>query len=49
LYIAKTLVEIHGGKLGFDNAKDAGAVFYFDLPLLQSIMNDLKLADSVTR
>jgi len=36
LYIAKTLVEVHGGKLGFENAEDAGAVFFFELPLLTS-------------
>ncbi len=39
LYIAKTLVEIHGGQLAFDNAENAGAVFYFELPLLEPIKN----------
>jgi len=34
LYIAKTLVEIHGGRLGFEDAENAGTVFYFDLPCL---------------
>lgn len=33
LYIAKTLVEIHGGHLAFEDAENAGAVFYFELPL----------------
>lgn len=32
LYIAKTLVEIHGGELGFDDAAHGGAIFYFRLP-----------------
>jgi len=36
LCIAKTLVEAHGGKLGFENIKNAGAVFFFDLPRLTS-------------
>ena len=34
LYIAKTLIEIHGGQLAFENAEDAGAVFFFELPLV---------------
>jgi signal transduction histidine kinase len=34
LYIAKTLVEVHGGRLGFENTENAGATFFFELPLL---------------
>jgi signal transduction histidine kinase len=49
LYIAKTLVELHGGKLGFDNAEDAGAVFYFDLPLLGPITKNAASTEIVTR
>lgn len=32
LFIAKTLVEIHGGHLNYDDAEAGGAVFYFELP-----------------
>ncbi len=32
LFIAKSLVEIHGGRLAYGDSTDAGAVFYFDLP-----------------
>jgi len=32
LYIAKTLVELHGGELGLEGDEGKGAVFYFELP-----------------
>lgn len=32
LHIAKMIVEQLGGTIGFTNAKDAGTVFYFELP-----------------
>ena len=31
LYIAKTIVELHGGKLGFESPKEGGAMFFFEL------------------
>jgi signal transduction histidine kinase len=34
LYIAKTLVEHHGGRLDFEDHTLRGATFYFELPLL---------------
>lgn len=38
LAYAKTLINMHGGKIGaFNNEKDRGATFYFDLPLNQEI------------
>lgn len=33
LYIAKTLVEHHGGRLDFEEQKAQGATFFFELPL----------------
>ncbi len=33
LYIAKTLVEHHGGRLDFEEQKTRGATFFFELPL----------------
>jgi len=32
LYIAKTIVLMHGGRLGYENGKAGGAVFFFELP-----------------
>lgn len=31
LYIAKTIMDLHGGKLGFESPKEGGATFFFDL------------------
>lgn len=36
LYIAKTLIEIHGGQLGFEDAEHGGAIFYFHMPHLEN-------------
>lgn len=33
LYIARKLIEHHGGELGFEEERDRGAAFFFDLPL----------------
>ena len=33
LSISRSIVERHGGKIAFENEPDAGANFYFDLPL----------------
>jgi len=32
LYIVRTLVEAHGGTVGYDTSSATGAAFYFDLP-----------------
>ena len=32
LYIAKNIIEAHGGKIGFESEKDKGTTFYFTLP-----------------
>jgi PAS domain S-box len=32
LYIAKSIVEAHGGKMGFKSEEDAGTTFFFTLP-----------------
>jgi signal transduction histidine kinase len=34
LFIAKGIVEAHGGQIGVDSAPDPGATFYFTLPLV---------------
>ncbi len=36
LNISKTIIEKHGGKIGFYPNQEQGTVFYFDLPLLNS-------------
>jgi signal transduction histidine kinase len=35
LNIAKTLIEKHGGNIGFTTVKDGGTTFYFELPAWQ--------------
>lgn len=32
LYIAKCIVEAHGGKIWFESEENKGSVFYFSLP-----------------
>jgi len=32
LYISKTIVELHGGQLAYENAEDGGAMFFFEIP-----------------
>jgi signal transduction histidine kinase len=35
LYICKSIIESHGGKIWAENDKDGnGAIFYFSLPLI---------------
>ncbi|NQV83865.1 MAG: PAS domain S-box protein [Rhodospirillales bacterium] len=34
LNISKTIIDKHGGNIGFEPNQDQGTVFYFDLPLL---------------
>ena len=35
LYIAKHLVELHGGRIGVTSGDEGGACFYFYLPLAE--------------
>lgn len=35
LYIVKSIVEKHGGKIGFDSKEDAGSAFWFTLPVVE--------------
>ena len=34
LNISKSIIEMHGGAIGFESEVDVGSTFYFDLPLL---------------
>jgi signal transduction histidine kinase len=34
LYISRTIVERHGGRVGVEDAPGGGAIFWFSLPLL---------------
>ena len=33
LNIARSIVELHGGTIGFDTQAGTGTLFYFDLPV----------------
>jgi signal transduction histidine kinase len=33
LYVARRIVEAHGGSIGVESARDQGSSFFFDLPL----------------
>lgn len=33
LFIAKNIIEAHGGKIGFGSEENKGSTFYFDLPI----------------
>ncbi len=33
LYISKTIIDLHGGKLGFESPKEGGTTFFFELPI----------------
>jgi len=35
LYVVKTIVEAHGGRVGVGNQPGGGAIFWFDIPLRQ--------------
>lgn len=37
LYICKTIVERHGGRVGLDSAPGAGSTFWFELPLMADV------------
>ncbi|MFV1957337.1 MAG: sensor histidine kinase, partial [bacterium] len=36
LFIAKSMVELHGGKIWFDSVPDKGTTFYFTIPMKQN-------------
>jgi DNA-binding response OmpR family regulator len=38
LNIAKSIVERHAGRIGFENPEDGGAAFWFELPLRQDVI-----------
>ncbi len=40
LYICKTIIEQHGGKVGVESAPGAGSTFWFTLPLVQGQESD---------
>ncbi|MEM6784880.1 MAG: ATP-binding protein [Bacteroidota bacterium] len=44
LYIAKTLVEAHGGTIGVESEAGAGATFWFRLPLEPQTQGDVELS-----
>jgi signal transduction histidine kinase len=33
LYIAKSFIELHGGKIGFKSKEGVGTTFWFELPI----------------
>ncbi|MDH5694401.1 MAG: ATP-binding protein, partial [Gammaproteobacteria bacterium] len=37
LYISKSIVEYHKGKIGFSSSEGKGSTFYFTLPKLQAV------------
>lgn len=37
LFIAKNVVEAHGGKIGFESEENKGSTFHFDLPIKSKI------------
>ena len=36
LYIAKNIIEVHGGRIWFESEKDKGSTFYFTVPVKES-------------
>lgn len=39
LNIAQSLVELHGGKIGFETETGVGSTFYFTLPVCDAVLN----------
>lgn len=47
LYIAKEIVERHGGRLWFESPKDGGAIFHLELPTLSQAPAQLSATDRI--
>ncbi len=47
LYIAKEIVERHGGRLWFESPKGGGAIFHLELPTLSQAPSQLSATDRI--
>lgn len=48
LHICKTLIELHGGRVGVESAEGQGAAFWFTLPLAAGASADATSADATS-
>ena len=40
LYICRTIIERHGGRIGVESARGKGSIFWFELPLTPDASTD---------